>query len=173
MRKFSFWDDWLLLSRLSNDIFTLEVQHFLQRESAFEMSTYLKLEMTLTYSSHFTSLHQARGGWGGCGSSKLSEYKHYLSHILMISKSVAMTISGATVCQMDFIRPSPFLIAQKPPRQIHYPGMTWGYTVLLFPLILPLTRNFDLWEKREALRGPTLWHLDDRPDHLKQLSLFH
>ncbi len=61
IRKFSFWDDWLLLSRLSNDIFTLEVQHFLQRESAFEMSTYLKLEMTLTYSSHFTSLHEGRG----------------------------------------------------------------------------------------------------------------
>ena len=61
IRKFSFWDDWLLLSRLSNDIFTLEVQHFLQRESAFEMSTYLKLEMTLTYSSHFFSLHWGRG----------------------------------------------------------------------------------------------------------------
>lgn len=45
--------------------------------------------------------------------------------------------------------------------------------VLLFPLILSLTRNFDLWEKREVLRGPTLQHLDDRPDHLKQLSLFH
>lgn len=37
----------------------------------------------------------------------------------------------------------------------------------------PLASNFDLWEKREALRGPTLQHLDDRPDHLKQLSLFH
>ena len=72
MRKFSFWDDWLLLSRLSNDIFTLEVQHFLQRESAFEMSTYLKLEMTLTYSSHFTSLHQGRGGAGAVNSQNIN-----------------------------------------------------------------------------------------------------
>lgn len=63
MRKFSFGDDWLLLSRLSDDISTLEVQHFLQRESAFEISTYLKLEMTLTYSSHFSSLHPGRGVW--------------------------------------------------------------------------------------------------------------
>lgn len=52
------------VSRFSNDIFTLEVQRFLQRESAFEMSTYLKLEMTLTYSSYFTSLHQEQGGIG-------------------------------------------------------------------------------------------------------------
>lgn len=65
-------------------IFSLLRYRILSRESQvfgffFEMSIYLKLEMTLTYSSYFTSSYQGRGG-------KLSEKNRYWHRLLIATK---------------------------------------------------------------------------------------
>lgn len=149
------------------------------------MSTYLKLEMTLTYSSHFTSLDQERGA-GAVNSQKKVFTLWLIPYLNMMLKLDAVIILWELFVELiRWISPLPFLISTKVRQRwplclmeiFREDSLFWKNSlpdcfccILWFPALPP---TLIYGKKREVLRGPALQHLDDRPDYLKQLSLFH
>lgn len=77
------------------------------------MSTYLKLEMTLTYSSHFTSLDQERGA-GAVNSQKKVFTIWLIPYLNMMLKLDAVIILWELLVELiRWISPLPFLISTK------------------------------------------------------------
>lgn len=126
------------------------------------MSTYLKLEMTLTYSSHFTSLDQERGA-GAVNSQKKVFTIWLIPYLNMMLKLDAVIILWELFVELiRWISPLPFLISTKVRQRrplclmeiFREDSLFWKNSLpdcLLYPLISCIATNFDLWKEKRGV----------------------